>query len=235
MEFGKKNVIETRSLGEQIYNHLCNQIIEGAVNYGECLNIKLIAKELGVSPMPVREAIKRLETENMVFIKPRSTCLIQIPTKESILNALDMRELIEIHCVRTVYPGTTQAKLEPLASIIRRMGTIVKSGSNPEAVKEYIKCDRQFHIELCKLACNAFIDKFYREIGLHLNMNFIYDIAIPPDIIGTYHQHEDLVNLLARNSEESVSVIMKHLQRSRQNVLSGRLFSTLQNAPKKDS
>lgn len=59
-------IIETRSLSEQVYQYLCLRIIEGSISYGEILNIKQIASTLSVSPMPVREAVKRLEHEGIV-------------------------------------------------------------------------------------------------------------------------------------------------------------------------
>ncbi len=109
------------SLGERVYRHLCNQIIEGNIRYGEILNIKLIARELDVSPTPAREAIKRLEMEGLVSIKPQSTCLVRIPTRKSILSALDMRELLEIHCIETVHAGIEPGKLKALQDCIRVM------------------------------------------------------------------------------------------------------------------
>lgn len=219
--------IETRSLAEQVYTNLCNQIIEGAISYGEGLNIKAIAREFNVSSMPVREAIKRLEMEGVVTIKPRSTCLVRVPTKSSILNALEMRELIETHCVETAYPRVSRARLENLESIIREMGKILDTGKGPAMVRNYVILDRRYHTELCRLADNNFIDKFYREVSLHLNMKFIYDIAIPPDLSGTFRAHSRLVESLAENSPEAAAIIREHLAISRQNVLRGSLFSAL--------
>jgi DNA-binding GntR family transcriptional regulator len=226
-----ENRRETRSLAEQVYQSLCNRIIEGSINYGECLNIKLIAREMNVSPMPVREAIKRLEMEGLVIVKPRSTCLVRIPTRKSILSALDMRELLEIHCAEAIYPTVDAGRLKTLRGITQTMRESVEKANQPQVMKEYIKLDRQFHTELCSIAENDFIDKAYRETNLHLNMSFIYNVSIPPDVAGTYQAHVELVEALARNSKLAVSIIKKHLRRSRQNVLSGALFSSLQDAP----
>ncbi len=219
------------SLGERVYRHLCNQIIEGNIRYGEILNIKLIARELDVSPTPAREAIKRLEMEGLVSIKPQSTCLVRIPTRKSILSALDMRELLEIHCIETVHAGIEPGKLKALQDCIRVMKGIVEGKDRPGRMKDYIQCDREFHTAICRLAENDFIDRAYRETSLHLNMGFIYDVAVPPDIEGTYRDHVELVEALARHSSRAVSAIREHLRRSRQNVYRGALFSSLEDRP----
>jgi DNA-binding GntR family transcriptional regulator len=222
-------IIETRSLSEQVYQVLCTRIIEGGISYGENLNIKQIASKLSVSPMPVREAIKRLEHEGIVRIKPRSTCLVKEPTKISILNAIELREVLESYCVEKSYASATAQSLQRIAAIVDRMKPVVAAAKPTEqSLRKYITLDRQFHTEICRLAGNEFINKSYREVNLHLNMQFIYDIAVPPDIERTYEDHMKLFEALSRRSERAVSLMKEHLRQSRKNVLEGRLFNSLQ-------
>jgi DNA-binding GntR family transcriptional regulator len=219
-------ILDTRSLGEQVYHYLCNLIIEGKLNYGETLSIKKIAEELKVSPMPVREAIKRLELEGVVTIYPRSRCMIKIPTQKSIQDALAMRELLETYCIATIYNTIQKKDLERLYIILDEMRRIVSRGQGPGEIQEYIRWDREFHTELCRLANNAYLSKFYEEISLHLNMNYIYNIAIPPDPLTTLEHHTQIVEALSRNSIDAVEIMKIHLDRSKKNVLEGPLFST---------
>jgi DNA-binding GntR family transcriptional regulator len=213
------------SLAEQAYRHLCNRIIEGSIDYGESLNIRQIAERLNISSMPVREAMKRLEMEGVVTITPRSVCRVRIPTRQSILNALEMRELLEIHCVETIYPTIGSAQLRSLRRLVGTMKGIAEDRTRSPQVKRYIAVDREFHTQLCAIAQNAYIDKSYRETSLHLNMRHIYNLSIPPDIPRTYREHAELVQALSRNSRQAVTIIKRHLVRSRQDVLEGSLFS----------
>jgi DNA-binding GntR family transcriptional regulator len=224
----KETILETRSLSEQVYRYLCDRIIRGTINYGETLNIKQIAAELSVSPMPVREAIKRLEMEGIVTIKPRATCQVKVPTRKSILNALEMRELFEIHCVEVLSAGVGQDKLERLREITAQMRSIVENrGDAARTITEYIIKDLEFHQALCHSTGNEFLEKMHREINLHLSMNFIYNIAIPPDLDGTLRDHIELVESLSTDSGKAVEIIKRHLERSRLNVLEGKLFASL--------
>lgn len=218
-------VLDTRSLGEQVYQYLCNLIIEGQLNYGETLSIKQIASELKVSPMPVREAIKRLELEGVVTIHPRSRCIIKVPTKKSIQDALEMRELLETYCIQSIYSTVDSRDLERLNYILDQMRSIVARGQGPEEIREYIRWDREFHTELCKLTNNEYLIKFYREISLHLNMNYIYNIAIPPDIATTLEHHTHIVKALSNHSPDAIELMKIHLERSKKNVLEGPRFA----------
>ena len=222
MDGNNTGVIETRSLGEQVYRHLCNLIIEGRINYGETINSKQLAMDMSVSPMPVREALKRLAVEGLVVIKPRSMCTLRIPTRKSVLDAIAMRELLEVYCVRSAYAAVEPERLVTLREITSTMGELVAAGSLD--VPRYIKFDGQFHMELCSLAENDFIYKSYREVSLHLNMNHMYNIGIVPDISRTFRDHTDLVEALAAHSPTAVDIIKSHLSRSRSNIMKGRLF-----------
>ena len=213
------------SLAEQAYRHLCNRIIDGSIDYGESLNIREIAARLHMSSMPVREALKRLEMEGVVTIKPRSVCRVRTPTRQSILSALEMRELLEIHCVETMYRIADGARLRRLRRLVAAMKGIAGGGAKPTEVRRYITVDREFHTALCAIAQNHYIDKSYRETSLHLNMRHIYSLSVPPDIRRTYREHAELVEALSRHSRQAVAIIKGHLARSRQNVLEGSFSS----------
>ncbi|GAB4221837.1 MAG: GntR family transcriptional regulator [Spirochaetales bacterium] len=220
------SVLDTRSLSEQVYEYLCTMIIEGKLNYGETLSIKTIAQELQVSSMPVREAIKRLELEGIITIHPRSRCVIKVPTKKSIQDALEMRELLETHCIESIYTKVAPSDLEHLYHILEQMKRIVAEGQGSEQVKQYIWWDREFHMELCRLTNNEYLLKFYKEISLHLNMNYIYNIAIPPDITMTLEHHTHIIEALSRHSPDAIELMKIHLDRSKRNVLEGPRFAS---------
>lgn len=217
-------VIEKRSLAEQVYVFLCNAIMRGRFSYGQTISTKMLAQELGVSMMPIREALKRLELEGIVEIRPRSVCVFRTPTKKTILAALDVRELLEVYCVKSAYATVKSARLVSLRDITRDMADSVRD--EPVDLKRYIDHDWRFHTALCALADNDFINKSYRELNLHLNMNYMYDIGIKPNVSQTFRDHLDLVNAMEKHDSAAVEIIQKHLTVSRQNVLSGKFFAS---------
>ena len=220
--------IEYPSLSDVVYEHLSKQIIEGKIKYGEKLNIKAISEQLSVSTMPVRDALKKLEMENVVKIKPRSNCFVTIPTKKSILDAVDMRELLELHAVELSLRKIFEKDLQPIVEIVDEMGTIIDGTPDVDKTNRYIYLDLLYHTELCKLAGNDYLEKFYREVNLHLNMTFIYRIGIPPDVKESYADHKQIANKLSKNSPESLDLLEDHLERSRGHIIQGELFRSLE-------
>jgi DNA-binding GntR family transcriptional regulator len=216
-----------QSLADRAYTHLCKRIVEGQIIYGDSLNIRLISKQLRMSSMPVREALKRLESEGIVIIKPRSICQVKIPTRQSILNAMQMRELLEVYCVETIYHGIDASDLMNLKRVLCNMKKVVKKKYSPMSVRQYATLDREFHTQLCAVAQNDFIDKAYRETSMHLNMRYIYNIGIPPDLSQIYQEHIQLVEALSKKSPRAITLIRSHLMSTRRDVLDGPLFTSL--------
>ena len=216
-----------QSLADQAYTHLSKRIIEGRIIYGDNLNIRLISKQLHMSSMPVREALKRLESEGIVTIKPRSICQVRVPTRQSILNAMQMRELLEVYCIETTYHGISTSDLKNLKRVLRNMKRVVDKKSSPMTIRQYATLDLEFHTQLCAVAQNDFIDKAYRETSMHLNMRYIYNIGIPPDLPQIYQEHIQLVEALSKKSPRAVPLIRRHLMSTRRDVLDGPLFTSL--------
>ena len=113
--------IDTSSLVDKVYDYLLKRIIEGEIKYGETLSIKILAEELQVSTMPVREALKRLEYERIVEIKPRSSCQIRIPTKPEIHDIYNLREVLELFAIRRYKENPDASKLKELQEITEKM------------------------------------------------------------------------------------------------------------------
>ena len=220
--------IEYPSLSDRVYEYLCKQIIEGNIKYGEKLNITAISAQLNVSTTPVRDALKKLEMENIVQIKPRSNCIVTVPTKKSILDAFVMRELLELHTVELIYKTVTKDQLSLMSAIVNDMVKIALGNRIKDKVRRYIHLDLSFHTELCDLAVNEYLQKFYREVNLHLNMTFIYRIGTPPDIHGTLMDHRRFVELLSENSPESLELLKAHLEHSKSNIVQGKHFQAME-------
>lgn len=221
------NGIDTRSLSDRVYDYLSNQIIRGQIRYGDRLRLKEIAQQLNVSTMPIRDALKRLQMEDVVEMKPRSTCYVKLPTKKSVLDAIEMRKIIEEAALGKLLNRTPPPDLSTMRDLVDQMDDALHGGDDESNIRRYIDLDRRFHMELCRLSENEQLQKFYREVNLHLNMHYRYGIGRQFDLEVTLDDHREIVELLALQSREALSVLDRHLKRSRSNITAGREFQSL--------
>lgn len=221
------------SLSQRAYNRLVDQIIRGRIRYGDKLSIKAIARQFGVSPMPVRDAIKRLEAENIVAVRPRSNCTVRMPTEETILQAVESRQMLELFAVQKVYRTVCEPDLRRLKRIIDLMAEVVATTRQHNGIiPGYIELDHQFHAEICRLAGNEYVERFYRETSLHLSMSFRYGLSMCHGMRATFEEHKAIYRHLASNSQRAVTALRGHLEQSRKNILREyRIGTELPGAP----
>lgn len=221
---------ENASLSDRVYDYLSEELERGRIRYGDKLNIKQIANRLDMSPMPIRDAIKRLEQEHIVEINPRSNCTVRIPTKQDILDAIDARRMIENFAVGIYYRHIRLSDLTEIDTLINDMRPYAENdeAANDHTLRaEYIELDRKFHNALCSLARNEYINRFYRIVNMHVSMSYSYGLGACHGIAATFTEHETIVNHLKAHSEEALTILDEHLQKSRRNILTTESFLAL--------
>jgi len=220
--------IDTSTLSDKVYQFLADKILEGEIGYGERLNIREIADLLNVSTMPVREALRRLSLENVVTIKPRSNCVVKIPTRRSMLEAFEAREMIEKHAVSKIYQVVTAEHLVNLRGYLEQMTENPPLSNEDQRMRIYAKYDQLFHQELVFLTDNTYLLQIYRTNMLHLNIALTFRAGVEPDMDQVHADHTEIVNRLQENSPKAVEVLSRHLKQCRKNMIQGELFNSLE-------
>jgi DNA-binding GntR family transcriptional regulator len=220
------------TLSESAYNRLVDRIIRGRMTYGDSLNIRALAKEFGVSSIPIRDAIKRLETENLVVVRPRSICYVRVPTQAEVLQAVESRQMLEMFALEKAYRTVTSADLAKLRTVVERMAKLVEhTGDASGPVRAYIELDHQFHAEVCRLAGNEYLQRFYQQTSLHLSMSYRYGESMCHGMRATFAEHQAIYRHLAANSERAVEALRGHLEKAHRNILEEHHLQTAAGAP----
>jgi DNA-binding GntR family transcriptional regulator len=206
-------MIDTRSLVDRVYDYLLTQIVDAEIKYGDVINIKRVADALKISTMPVREALKRLEFERIVEIKPRSSCRLLKPSRKLIREVYELREAIELYAAqRATRPagGSENADFRRLDAIVDEMRRLDEEGDVAAKEKAAIALDRSFHSELCALAGNDYMNDLHRQLDVHVNMTLIHE--------RTYHKlerrwaesHAEIVRALETEPARVAEVLRRH-------------------------
>jgi DNA-binding GntR family transcriptional regulator len=106
---------------DQLVDRLRDDIVRGAVEPGEYLRLDDIAGRFDVSTMPVREALRELESEGLVTIFPHRGAIVTELTAEDLADLYDIRATLEAMATRLAVPHLTEASLDELARIVDQM------------------------------------------------------------------------------------------------------------------
>ncbi|MDY5846025.1 MAG: GntR family transcriptional regulator [Bariatricus sp.] len=143
-------MLQRDTLPMQVLNKLMDWIMDGKLKMGEKLNTEELARQLGVSRMPIREALNSLEKMGLAESIPYVGTKLVSLTQEDILQIYQMRQLLEPLAAGQACERVTQEDIETLEDIHKEYIQIV---SKPEldAKKLYLQ-NRKFHFAIYSLS-----------------------------------------------------------------------------------
>jgi DNA-binding GntR family transcriptional regulator len=160
-----EKAIENLTLWERVYEHLRSEIRQQRLAPGTELSEVALARELGVSRGPIREAMGRLASEGLVTIRPRRGAVVRALTAQELVDAYQVREVLEATAVRLAVPRLTPADLERLEQLVEEMAIRAEKGD----LNRFFQANVAFHDLFCHLSGNAKLEQVHHmlmgEIG----------------------------------------------------------------------
>ena len=199
-----------RSLVDRVYEYIIEQIITGAIRYGDTVSIKGVAGKLSVSSMPAREALKRLEFEGVVDIKPRSRCTVRIPSRNTILEVYGLREALEVYALSCCGESIPAKSLAHMKDIVQRMRSLGSETNATEKKRQAASLDREFHREICALASNELLNSFYRQLSLRVNMTMMHERTFRTMEKDWAEMHAEVLSCLQEERPRAVGLLRNH-------------------------
>src|SRR5919201_1039671 len=109
---------ETSSLAAEAYAIVKRRVLRGELALGQVISRRKLAAELGMSFLPVSEALLRLEVEGLLESRPRAGTRVRIPTKEDVRGHFIVREALDVKAAvlfARVATAAERAELRKLA------------------------------------------------------------------------------------------------------------------------
>lgn len=131
------------SLPDLSYEHIRNAIVTQRLAPGQWLRQEEIANELGVSRLPVREALRRLNSEGLVVLKPRRGYYVMSLDPEEILEVFTIRSMLEGQSGFLAARNRSRDDIQLLSEIYGRMEEL--DTSDPDNYAEFGRLNFQFH------------------------------------------------------------------------------------------
>ncbi|WP_348789975.1 GntR family transcriptional regulator [Leifsonia sp. NPDC080035] len=168
-----------RALADDVYDAVLGLLMDQVIEPGARASIDGIARQLGVSPTPVREALARLESEGMVVKKAlKGYTAAPLLDAEGLRELFEMRRLLEPHASRSAagrMDAETLAELEALCEQMHASGAAAQAGDDRfEDYKDFAKQDADFHRIIAEQAGNALLADAVFRLRSHLHQYRLY-------------------------------------------------------------
>ncbi|MDZ7788865.1 MAG: GntR family transcriptional regulator [Halofilum sp. (in: g-proteobacteria)] len=135
------------SAEEEAYTHILAGIRKGRYEPGDRLKAEDIASAIGLSRMPVREALRRLSAEGLLIMRPNRGATVCTLTLADIEEIFEMRAVLEGLAVRVGTPRMNENAVDDLENLLARME---RSRHRKDAA--WLAYHRQFHEYICGLS-----------------------------------------------------------------------------------
>lgn len=201
------------SLGTSVYNELRQRIINGQLKSGERLREVELASLLGVSRTPVREAIKRLESEGFAsYVSSRGAIVTEL-TPEQAIELYAMREILEGAAARFAAQHAYPAEIQMLEYLLEAERQL---GEDPE---EQASLNRKFHGSIYGMAHNRYLLAVLTKARDYMVLLHKTAYFAPGRAESAYREHVAIVDAIrkgdAQAAEEAARAHIREAQRIR--------------------
>ncbi|MFB7891915.1 GntR family transcriptional regulator [Microbacterium sp. NPDC056044] len=155
-------------LGDEVYAHLGEAILDGRLAPGERLRDQELAEWLGVSRTPVREALQRLERAGLVEVSPHRYTRVSHPNQQN-----DTIELVAYNMGLAVRMASARADADSLELALERLDDVIAASRDNEPAALAVVSHAFFSV-VTRASGNFALQQFVRE----------YEFAIRRDMVG---------------------------------------------------
>ena len=199
------------SLCDKAYLAIRDEILRGQLRPGTPLSRRRLARELGMSVLPVTDALRRLEGDGLVESRARAGTRVRVPTEQDIRELYELREALESQSARLFSERATPAQrleLKRLAAQVDHLfNRLPADGTDPAFRFEVHSRHVELHMRIAEYAGSGILRQMIERNHV-LILNWLFDVAgrrtpLPPAF------HSELAEALASGEPAQADAAMR--------------------------
>jgi DNA-binding GntR family transcriptional regulator len=207
----KSHLVPRESLSDIVYGRLRDEIMHGEIADGTELSQVQLAARYGVSRIPIREALRRLQAESLVIATPYFPYVVRNVTTEQVLDLVDIRAALE-DLALSKREALTKDEIADLRAINQKLG-------KGEDAATFLSLDRKLHRVIAgpeTVTC-AMIDDVRDKVHKYLNNM----ASGRPGRKTAALEHAGIIDALAvQDKELARQLLHEHIMQSRAFIIS---------------
>jgi DNA-binding GntR family transcriptional regulator len=209
-----------KTKNEAVYETLRHDIIDGKLKPGEKIVVSNLAKEFGFSEIPIREAIKKLESEGLLQLTPHVGTMV---------SKIDGKEVIEIYLIRTeleslaaklATPHLNEADLDFLEKKIQEM-EFATSQKNYEKMGAL---NKDFHLRIYRAAPYPYLFKLIVDLWEKVHRTRGVFALVPERAIASIEEHKKILAAIRNKQASLVARLVREQKKSSMKAITDYLI-----------
>ena len=183
----------------RIAANLREEILNGVLEPGQRLQEQVVAERYGVSRVPVRDALRRLEVEGLIEMKPNHGAFVGRVTAEEAVEMLRVRLVLEEMLGRDAARNRTEEQVEELRQVVAE-GTSSIRGASPA---QLVGLNTRFHQLLGRASHNPTAAGLVEQLRSRNELQ--YSGKLPRRAESSWHEHAAIVEAIAVGDPEAAA------------------------------
>lgn len=200
---------------DKAYRYLYEGILSGELPLGSPISEMEISATLEISRSPIREALRRMETEGLVFRFPGHGTFVTNITQRDLEEIFELRIMFELQALHTAYRYFDDEYLEAL----ERDFTYLNPDSQPQ---QYYDANTRLHTGIIAYAGNERMEKFYKQLLAQMAIVNRISARDPEHFVLSREKHLAIVKALKkRDLHKAEENLRAHLEEVRDRTIKG--------------
>ncbi len=198
--------VAASDLTGQVTEQLARAICDGRLAPGQRLVEAAVARQMGISRAPVREAARRLEQRGLLVAHPRRGFFVRDFSLEEIDEIYGLRIVLERYAGELACARATAEDLDRLAAQLDLLRRLADAGE----VAELVEQDLRFHQSLCALSGNRRLCRLFNDLAGEVRMIIALIGQVYDDPHRIAETHAPLLESLAARDADRLDAEIDH-------------------------
>lgn len=203
-------------LYEQVYHTLRGALLEGRFEPGARLTEARLARELGVSRTPIREAVRQLQQDGLLVTDGQGRVRVPAPDLDDIRELYECRIVLETLAARRAAQNITEQDIAAMEQTLQATGEALAAGRPLEALPH----NTAFHDRLARVSANRRLAELLVEVRTHIlymRAVVIQGAEMAADVL---REHYEILDCLRRRDPEAAAeAVRRHLEADLQRII----------------
>ena len=209
-----------KPLNEQAYDHLQKLITDGQLSYHEIYSETKLAKELGISRTPFRDAIHRLAQEGYIDIIPSKGFRLHQITEQDVIETFQIRTALETYCTMQIARDVKEKNNANLRPFFKELDWLMENMKevmeNDQGIDEFCEYDFRFHRKIIDYLENEQFSSVFASFLYRMKRLAKLSLQHEGRMAQTVEEHQAILDAMKNGDTEHIyEITMVHMDRPR--------------------
>ena len=209
-----------KPLNEQAYDHLQKLITDGQLSYHEIYSETKLAKELGISRTPFRDAIHRLAQEGYIDIIPSKGFRLHQITERDVIETFQIRTALETYCTMQIARDVKEKNNANLRPFFKELDWLMENMKevmeNDQGIDEFCEYDFRFHRKIIDYLENEQFSSVFASFLYRMKRLAKLSLQHEGRMAQTVEEHQAILYAMKNGDTEHIyEITMVHMDRPR--------------------